>query len=92
MVEDAADEFQKVQDVCHARIMHATLARLSSDNTSGFHAMNGPFTTAEQVRLRQLSLAQVNELGRLLKLPPRVILQINDLLIFSRLGQDAKLA
>lgn len=32
MVEDAAEEFQKVQDICHARIMHSTLKRLSEES------------------------------------------------------------
>lgn len=31
MVEDAAEEFQKVQDICHARVMCQTLERLSRE-------------------------------------------------------------
>ena len=90
MVEDAAEDFQKVQDICHAKIMHSTLAQLSTEagHPKGYHALPSTITTAEEVKDRQLNLAQIKHLSALLKLPPRIILQINDLLIHSRLPES----
>jgi len=39
MVEDSADDFQKVQDLCHSKVMCSTLARLSSGEASKFHSI-----------------------------------------------------
>ena len=41
-----------------------------------------------QIKEAQLSKAQILHLAKLLKLPPRVILQINDLLVYSRLDNS----
>jgi len=35
MVEDAAEDFQKLQDISHAKIMKATLRKLSQEEPAG---------------------------------------------------------
>lgn len=57
MTEDAAEEFQKVQDICHAKILHSTLKRLSQETSDpskrNYLALpNELMTKAEQVRDR----------------------------------------
>ena len=67
--------------------MLSTLDQLSkeSGHSRAFHALPTAIMTGEEVKERQLDLVQIKKLSGLLKLPPRVILQINDLLVHSRL-------
>ena len=55
MVEDAADDFQKLQDISHAKILRRTLQDLSQEQghqRAYLPVASSTITTAEQVRDR----------------------------------------
>lgn len=86
MTEDAADDFQKVQDITHSKIiLNALKEQSQADSKLSFKAMPDAIDKQSQIKDAQLSKAQILHLAKLLKLPSRVILQINDLLVYSRL-------
>ena len=89
MTEDAADDFQKVQDIIHSKVILDALKELSQTETKlSFKALPNAVNQPTQIKEAQLSKAQILHLAKVLKLPSRVILQINDLLVYSRLEKD----
>ena len=70
------------------------LGELSKEtgHSRAFHAIPAAIVTGEEVKERQLDLSQIKKLSGLLKLPSRVILQINDLLVHSRLPEQGQTA
>ena len=80
MVEDAAEEFQKVQDICLSRALARELTSLSETGVTKeeskieFHKLPEKITTTAQVTQAQLNKDQVRHLATVLKLHPTVIL------------------
>ena len=88
MTEDAAEEFQKVMDIVHSKVMLDALKEFSQTEAKlAFKAIPNVVNQPPQIKEAQLSKNQINHLSKVLKLPYRVIVQINDLLVFSRLDQ-----
>ena len=91
MTEDAADDFQKVMDIIHSKTILDALKELSQTEPKlKFNPIPNVVNEPNHIKEAQLSKSQILHLAKVLKLPTRVILQINDLLIYSRLDKANK--
>lgn len=78
IVEDAADDFQKVQDICNCNF----LLKLFKQHN---RMLPRVIQTPAQAKWMQLKAQDIRELGKLLKLPPVNLFRLNDLLTYCRL-------
>jgi len=76
VVEDAADDFQKVQDITNAKM----LVELIKDK-----GMPKQFKTSADVISWQLTVTQAKQIAKQMKLPINLVYRLYDLVMFARL-------
>ncbi len=76
MVEDAADDFQKAQDISNSKLLVELLKE---------KGMPKQFKISADVNNWQLTVAQANQIAKQIKLPTNLVYRLYDLVLFSRL-------
>lgn len=76
VVEDAADDFQKVQDITNAKMLVELLKE---------KGMPKQFKTSADVINWQLTVVQAKQIAKQMKLPTNLVYRLYDLVMFARL-------